>query len=66
MNEQDYYEMLENLKEMKEINGFQVVEGILYKQDEKKQKLLKVVRRFELEPIMYFIHDHLLSAHFGI
>ena len=27
---------------------------------------MKVVRRFELEPIMYFMHDHLLSAHFGI
>lgn len=66
MNEQDYYEILENLKKKKEINGFQILEGILYKQDEKNQRLLKVIRRYELEPIMYFMHDHSLSAHFGI
>ena len=64
MNEQDYYEILEKAKEKKEVNGFQIIEGMLYKQEQ--QKLLKVVRRFELEPVMYFMHNHLLSAHFGI
>ena len=37
MNEQDYYEILENLKKKNEETEFQIVEGILYKQDEKNQ-----------------------------
>ena len=39
---------------------------ILYRKDQKNNgKLLKVIRRHELEVVMFIMHDHSISAHFA-
>ena len=63
MNEETYQETITNINNGK-ISEYQLEEGILYRKD--KDRLLKVIRRYEVEPVLYFMHDHLLSAHFGI
>ncbi|CAB4404597.1 unnamed protein product [Rhizophagus irregularis] len=57
----EYDKILKNIeKEEKYVQE----NGILYKiKDENK---FRVIRRFKLEGIMYMMHDHELSAHFGI
>ncbi|GET54049.1 DDE-type integrase/transposase/recombinase [Rhizophagus irregularis DAOM 181602=DAOM 197198] len=61
MDEKEYDKILKNIE--KEENYVQE-NGVLYKiKDENK---FRVIRRFELEGIMYMMHDHELSAHFGI
>ena len=61
MDEKEYDKSLKNVdKEEKYVQKNRV----LYKiKDENK---FRVIRRFELEGIMYMMHDHELSAHFGI
>ncbi|CAB4407104.1 unnamed protein product [Rhizophagus irregularis] len=61
MDEKEYDKILKNIeKEEKYIQE----NGVLYKiKDENKYR---VIRRFELEGVMYMMHDHELSAHFGI
>ncbi|GBC15302.2 putative integrase core domain protein [Rhizophagus irregularis DAOM 181602=DAOM 197198] len=60
-DEKEYDKILKNIeKEEKYVQE----NGVLYKiKDENK---FRVIRRFELEGIMYMMHDHELSAHFGI
>ena len=62
MNEQLYQKLLkeENARKDKYI----IQNNILYRK--KGEKVLKVIRRHEIEPVLYFMHDHLLAAHFGI
>jgi hypothetical protein len=46
---------------------YKIEEGILYRKDQKNnEKLLKIIRRHELEVIMFIMHDHPISAHFAI
>jgi hypothetical protein len=61
MDEDEYNKIIKNIgKEKKYI----IKEGILYKI--KEDKLLRVIRRYEFEGLMYMMHNHELSAHFGI
>src|ERR1044072_9874640 len=61
MDEKEYNEIVKRVKELK--GKYQLEKGILYKL--KDGKRLKVVRKYEFEGIMYLMHDHKLSAHFG-
>ena len=61
MEEKEYEKILKNIDELRE--KFQLEEGILYRIKDKKK--LRVVRRYEFEGVMYLMHDHELSAHFG-
>src|SRR3990170_2337008 len=61
MDEKEYDKILKNIE--KENNYIQE-NGVLYRI--KDGNKFKVIRRFELEGIMYMMHDHELSAHFGI
>lgn len=46
---------------------FEVKNGLIYKKDKYKiNYLLKVIQRYEVEPILFLIHTHLLGEHFGI
>ena len=63
MDEQKYWEIYNRTKEGKE-NEYEIKDEMLYKK--KGQKQLKIIRRYEMEGIMYIMHDHPLSAHFGI
>jgi hypothetical protein len=61
MDENKYNEIVKNIeKEEKYI----IKKGILYKI--KEDKLLRVIRRYEFEGLMYMMHNHELLAHFGI
>jgi hypothetical protein len=62
MNEQLYQKLLK--EEDTRRDKYILKEGILYKK--RNEQLLRVVRRFEIEPILYLMHDHQLSAHFGV
>ena len=61
MNENEYNKIIENIEKEKK---YEVKEGILYRK--KKEKRLQVIRRWEMEGVLYMTHDHMLSAHFGI
>lgn len=50
----------------KKLKKYEIKEGILYKKGKQDdQKLLRVIRRHELEIVMYIMHDHPISAHFA-
>jgi hypothetical protein len=61
MDEKEYDEILKNIEKYKE--KFKVRDGKLYRLKDEKE--LRVIRRYELEGLMYLMHDHELSAHFG-
>ena len=61
MDEEKYKEIIKNIEKE---NKYEIKDGQLYKK--KWDKLLKVIRRYEFEELMYLFHDHKLSAHFGI
>src|ERR1043165_7614273 len=63
MNEQKYWEIYNRTKEGKE-HEYEIKDEMLYKK--KEERLLRVIRRYEMEEVMYMMHDHPLSAHFGI
>src|SRR6266496_3751959 len=42
---------------------YKIKEGKLYKIKEEKD--LRVIQRWETEPLLYMLHDHPVSAHFG-
>ena len=58
----DWYE--DKVKNIDKDPTFKLVKTQLYKI--KDDKLLKVIRKFEVEGLLYMSHDHELSAHFGI
>jgi hypothetical protein len=61
MDENEYNKIIKNIgKEKKYI----IKGGILYRI--KEDNLLRVIRRYEFEGLMYMMHNHELSAHFGI
>ena len=57
----------ENIEDLNEkLKKYEIKEGILYRKDQKNdRKLLKVIRRHELEIVMFILHDHPISAHFA-
>ena len=61
MNTEEYHNIVHNLKDQP---NYELKDGILYRIED--DKLLQVIRRFELEGVMYMMHDHPMSAHFGI
>src|SRR6516162_5555776 len=61
MNIEEYHNIVNNLKDQP---NYKFKDGILYRTED--DKLLQVIRRFELEGVMYMMHDHPMSAHFGI
>ena len=61
MNEKEYNKITENIEKEKK---YELKEGVLYRK--KREKQLQVIRRWELEGVLYMMHDHILSAHFGI
>src|SRR6266498_3789556 len=61
MNENEYNKIIENIEKEKK---YELKEGILYRK--KKEKRLQVIRRWEMEGVLFMTHDHMLSAHFGI
>jgi len=61
MDEEKYKEIIKNIEKE---NKYEIKDGQLYRK--KKDKLLKVIKRYEFEGLMYLFHDHELSAHFGI
>src|SRR6185369_1927655 len=61
MEEEEYNRIYKNIeKEVKYV----VKDHVLYRKEE--NKLLKVIRKYEFEGLMYIAHDHELSGHFGI
>src|SRR3984957_484612 len=62
MNEQEYQKILKEGK-----SRYEIKDGILFKKNKDgSEKLLRVIQRFEMEAVLYMMHDHPLSAHFGI
>src|SRR6266542_3498026 len=61
MEEKEYNKIVENIKKEEK---YEWKEGILYRK--KKEKELQVIRRWEMEGVLYMMHDHPISAHFGI
>ena len=48
---------------------FEVKNNLLYKKDRRKKtrgKLLKVLQKHEIEPVLYMLHNHPLGGHLGI
>src|SRR3954465_1764593 len=72
MNEELYGEIYKKVKDIgieqldNKLRKYEIKEGILYRKDQKNdEKLLKVIRRHELEVVMFIMHDHPISAHFA-
>ncbi len=72
MDEELYREIYGKIKDIEneqldsKLKKYEIQEGILYRKDQKNdEKLLKVIRRHELEVVMFIMHDHPISAHFA-
>jgi Integrase zinc binding domain/Integrase core domain len=71
LNTQQLPENLTQAKEIKKFRNFSkhfyTKNNFLYKKDKRKdENLLRVIRRFELEPVLYMTHSHLTAEHFSI
>src|SRR5437870_13643169 len=73
MDEKLYQEIYEeinkkNVEDLSEkFKKYEIKEGELYRKDRKNNgRLLKVIRRHELEVVMFIMHDHPISAHFAV
>src|SRR5436853_488408 len=73
MDEKLYQEIYEeinkkNVEDLSEkFKKYEIKEGVLYRKDRKNNgRLLKVIRRHELEVVMFIMHDHPISAHFAV
>jgi len=69
MNPSEYQDIIESLvnesnNQSNKLTNYKLEKGILYKKE--NDKFLQVIRRFEMEGVMYMMHDHPMSAHFGI
>jgi hypothetical protein len=64
MNEELYHEIKKKLIEQKKVKDYDLEHEQIYRI--KNGEKLKVLRRFELEPVMQIMHDHPISAHFSI
>ncbi|CAB4418776.1 unnamed protein product [Rhizophagus irregularis] len=45
--------------------NFDIKANYLYKKNKKNEQLIKVIRNFELEPLLYMMHNDPTSAHFS-
>ena len=61
MNTENYNKIISDINENP---NFKLINTQLYRI--KDDKLLKVIQKYELEGLLYMMHDHELSAHFGI
>ena len=61
MDSKQYENIISNIDESP---NFKIEKAQLYKI--KGDKLYRVIQKFELEGLLYMMHDHELSAHFGI
>jgi len=64
MNEEEYNKIMKEVKKGKLTEKYEIKKGTLHRR--KNDKLLKVIRRYEWEAVMYMMHDHPTSAHFGV
>jgi transposase InsO family protein len=64
MNEELYQEIRKKLSEQKKVKDYELENEQIYRI--KNGKRCKVLRRFELEPVMQIMHDHPISAHFSV
>ena len=52
-------------KLIKKSEFFEAREGLLYKKDRRKKgNLLRVLRRYEVDPVLFLVHTHPLGGHF--
>jgi hypothetical protein len=63
MNEEDYEKLKKEVEKGSKEN-YIIKSGEIYKKEE--EKLLKVIRRYEWESVMYIIHDSVIGGHFGV
>src|SRR6266511_1044949 len=63
MKEKEYEKLLEKVKKGKE-RKYKIKEGSIYKEN-KEGKLLKIIRRFELEPLLYLFHDDPIGGYYA-
>jgi Integrase zinc binding domain/Integrase core domain len=61
MDENEYHRIVKNIEKE---NKYIVKEGLLYRI--KGDKIVRVIRKYEFEGLMFMMHNHELSAHFGI
>ena len=61
MEEKEYNEIIENIEKEEK---YEWEKGVLYRKNEGKR--LQVIRRWEMEGVLYMMHDHPISAHFGV
>ncbi len=61
MEEKEYNEIIENIEKEEK---YEWEKGVLYRKKEGKR--LQVIRRWEMEGVLYMMHDHPISAHFGV
>src|SRR6266542_4178868 len=62
MNEETYQTLVRDIK--KYHDKYKLKEGKLIKI--KSNKELKILKRNEMKPILFLVHEHLLSGHFGL
>jgi hypothetical protein len=61
MDENEYSRIV---KDIEKENKYIIKEGLLYRI--KKNGVVRVIRKYEFEGLMFMMHNHELSAHFGI
>ena len=70
MDNDQYYEKIKTLEkeetneQIKQIGKYLINNGKLYK--ERKDGIKRVIPRYELEAVMYLVHNDSLSGHLGI
>ena len=66
---QDIYKELDkkSIEELSEkFKKYEIKDGTLYRKNQQNdEKLLKVIKRSELEIVMFMFHDHPIAAHFA-
>jgi hypothetical protein len=60
MEEGEYNKIVNNIEKD---GNHEIVNGILYRKN--KDKRLRVIKRDELEGVLYMLHDHTTAGHFG-
>ena len=69
MDDRKYFEIINKVKtQQKPDEKYKIVEDTLYRKKRINDEIrwLKVSRRYEIEGVMYMMHDHPLSAHFSV
>ena len=44
-------------------NNYEIINNLLFKKGKKK---LKVLKKYEIEPILFMLHNHPFGGHFGV